>query len=284
MVAGSQGDDTLTAAYAGKSAECGFTVKARPSSGGSGSTTAPAEVTVSSVPNGKVTVTPERVSKGGTVTLTATPDAGYKLADILVKDANGSKLTITENADGTYSYVQPAGKVTVTATFVKVEGQFPFADVPENNWARDGIAYAYEHGLFTGISETTFAPDVDMTREQVWMVLARMSGQTPASMGEARAWALENSISDGNDPIGAVSREQFVTLLWRTAGEPVAAQDMSGYTDFGSVAGYAKEAMRWAVENGVINGTSPATLSPAVYATRAQIAVILARYSQSKEE
>ena len=176
----------------------------------------------------------------------------------------------------------PAGKVTVEATFKEIVTETtwvnPFTDVSENDWFYDGVASVNEKGLFNGTGADAFSPKAPMTRQQMWMVLARMSGKAPANMEEAQAWATENSVSDGSNPKSAVTRAQFVTLLWRTAGSPAATKDMSGYTDFPSMADYAKEAMRWAVETGIVSGTSTTTLSPQNTATRAQIAVILTRY------
>lgn len=196
------------------------------------------------------------------------------------------------HADGSKTYgattVQDgkaAARVTDLSTFtVRLASDMPaaaFADLRAEDWSFGGIEYAVEKGLFAGTSATTFAPTSPMTRQQMWMVLARLSGQTPADMDAAKAWAVSNSISDGSNPTAAVTRQQFVTLLWRTVGSPAASKDLNAYSDASAVADYAKTAFAWAVGTGAVSGTSATTLSPNGTATRAQIAVILSRYGQS---
>ena len=78
-----------------------------------------------------------------------------------------------------------------------------FDDVPEDHWARDAIAWAYENGYVSGTSAAAFSPGASISRQQVWMILARLSGGAPADMAAARAWAVESGISDGTAPGGA---------------------------------------------------------------------------------
>lgn len=130
-----------------------------------------------------------------------------------------------------------------------------------------------------GTSADTFSPNGLVTRQQVWMILARMNGYTPDSMAAARDWAMSTGVSDGSNPDDPVTRQQLVTLLWRAAGEP--SGDLSvleKYPDAGSVSAYAKEAMAWAIECGIINGTTQGTLNPMGNADRAQMAAILYRW------
>ena len=87
---------------------------------------------------------------------------------------------------------------------------------------------------------------------------------------------MESGISNGSDPGAAISRQQLVTMLYRYAGSPAAEQELN-YPDAGQVADYAADAMRWAVENGIITGTSDGTLDPYGPATRAQMAAIVMR-------
>lgn len=114
------------------------------------------------------------------------------------------------------------------------------------------------------------------------MILARLSGKSPANMAEARTWAMDNGISDGTNPGAAVTRQQLVALLYRFAELRNYANgqraDLSAYPDAGSVAGYAVEPLQWSVANGIVGGTSAGTLNPAGTATRAQFAVILYRF------
>ncbi|MGI5953792.1 S-layer homology domain-containing protein [Dysosmobacter sp.] len=110
--------------------------------------------------------------------------------------------------------------------------------------------------------------------------MARLEGVQPQSMAEAQTWAVSAGLSDGSAPEAEVTRQQLVTYLWRLAGSPDTSFALDPYTDAARIAPYAAEAMAWAVEQGLMNGTSAQTLSPGNVVTRAQTAVILARYSE----
>lgn len=158
----------------------------------------------------------------------------------------------------------------------------PFTDVSGSYWAYEEIAWAYEKGLMTGKTGTLFQPEGTMTRQQVWMILARLSGANPADMAQAKAWARQNGVSDGSDPGAAVTRQQLVTLLYRYAemmGYSVEGKaDLSGFPDVAGISGYAMAPMAWAVGNNVVSGSGEGYLNPAVTASRAQFAVILWRF------
>ena len=162
---------------------------------------------------------------------------------------------------------------------------WPFTDVDESHWARTEIAWAYENGYMNGISATTFSPSGTVSRQQVWMILARMAGANPANMAEAKAWSVANGISDGSNPGGAVTRQQLVALLYRFAAQygydTTAKADLSGYPDAASLASYATDAMAWSVANGIIGGTTQGTLNPTGTANRGQFAAILWRFYQT---
>lgn len=137
----------------------------------------------------------------------------------------------------------------------------------------------------SGTSATAFNPGGTVSRQQVWMILARMAGENPANMAEAKAWAVANGISDGTNPGGAVTRQQLAALLYRYAvlsGYDVSVGESTNilsYTDASSVAEYAIPAMQWACGAGILNGTGDgSTLSPQGSATRAQLAVMLYRW------
>ena len=177
----------------------------------------------------------------------------------------------------------PARAVTVTAEFVR-EGvwELPFTDVPESAWYADGVAYVYENGLMNGTSATTFSPNSSVNRAMVWTVLARMAGKTTDG-GEtwyalAQQWAISAGVSDGSNPMGTITREQLVTMLWRYLGSPKANGDLSAYQDADTISSYAREAMAWGVETGLISGVGENTLNPTGGATRAQLATMLMRF------
>jgi len=219
---------------------------------------------------------------GGAITMTFPVNTTWNGKEVVVKH---------DHADGSVTYGRATvknGKASAAATdlsafTVCLATDLPaaaFTDLKVEDWSFGGIEYAVEKGLFNGTSAATFAPGSPMTRQQMWMVLARLSGQTPAAMADAKNWAVTGGISDGSNPTAPVTRQQFVALLWRAVGSPKANKNLSAYSDAASVAVYARDAFAWAAENGVVSGTSATTLSPNGTATRAQIAVMLSRYGQ----
>lgn len=167
-----------------------------------------------------------------------------------------------------------------------------FTDVPSTHWAHDSIEYVVEKDLFSGTSATTFSPEGTMTRAMLWMVLARMDDvNTNASSGEAwyqpgLDWAVENGISDGTNPNNSITREQFASMLYRfaeNAGEDITTDtsELNKFIDTINISSYALEPLAWAVENGIVSGTSSDTISPAGDATRAQVATMLMRYDMT---
>ena len=228
----------------------------------------------------KVTVNPGRADKGDTVTITAIPDAGYVVDEVTV---NGVTNGVKYLGDNKYSFTMPGSAAKIAVTFVKDGAQtgFPFTDVSESFWARTEIQWAYENGYVNGSTAATFNPNGTITRQQVWMILARIAGENPADMAAAKAWAVANGVSDGSNPGGAVTRQQLVTILYRFAGQngydTSARADLGSYPDVAAVASYATDAMAWAVAEGILSGTTAGTLNPAGTASRAQFAVILYR-------
>lgn len=167
-----------------------------------------------------------------------------------------------------------------------------FTDVPSTHWAHDAIEYVVDKDLFAGTSATTFSPEGTMTRAMLWVVLARMDGvDTSKTNGGAwyqagLDWAVKNGISDGTNPNNNITREQFASMLYRyaeNAGEDITADtsELNKFIDTINIASYALEPLAWAVENGIVSGTSSDTISPAGNATRAQVATMLMRYDQT---
>ena len=156
-----------------------------------------------------------------------------------------------------------------------------FYDVKEETWYAQAVRFTAANGLFAGIEEHVFAPDIPMTRAMIVTILARLEGVDTSGdpwYEAGRQWAMEQGISDGTNMDASLTREQLATMLWRYAGSPAVSADMSGYTDAGTVSSYAQQAMAWCVEQGIIGGTTATTLSPQAEATRAQVATILMRF------
>lgn len=156
------------------------------------------------------------------------------------------------------------------------------------HWAEDPITFVSSRALFAGTSSNTFSPDVRMTRGMSVTVLARFAGVNTdggaAWYSKGAAWAKDNGLFDGTRLNDQITREELVAIMYRyamlqgKAESPAAGLD--GYTDADLVSSWAVDAMSWAVDAGLIAGTSPTTLDPWGYATRAQAAAIFKRYSE----
>ncbi len=269
------------------------------SSGGSISTPTTYAVNVNAATNGAVAADKKTASKGTTVTVTASPSKGYVVDAVKVVDKDGKDVAVTEK-DGKYVFTMPGSAVTVTGSF-KAETPapvaLPFTDVKSGNWFYDAVKYAYEQGLMTGTSATTFAPNGTMNRAMIVTVLYRLEN-SPAVTGaskftdvpagqwysDAVAWAAANKIVNGYDettfgPMNAVTREQMAAILFRYEQvkglENVTPEEnLNRFPDQNKISAYAIPALQWAVGQKIINGNADGTLDPTGTATRAQVAQI----------
>lgn len=256
-------------------------------------------VNVNAATNGAVAADKKTASKGTTVTVTASPSKGYVVDAVKVVDKDGKDVAVTEK-DGKYVFTMPASAVTVTGSF-KAETPapvaLPFTDVKSGNWFYDAVKYAYEQGLMTGTSATTFAPNGTMNRAMIVTVLYRLE-KSPAVTGaskftdvpagqwysDAVAWAAANKIVNGYDettfgPMNAVTREQMAAILFRYEQvkglENVTLEEnLNRFPDQNKISAYAIPALQWAVGQKIINGNADGTLDPTGTATRAQVAQI----------
>ena len=288
--------DTYTAA----STSCTVSVT-RKSSGSSSSSSGSSgsyAVSAPSTKNGDVTVSPKNASKGDRVTVTVTPDKGYELDKLTVKDASGNKLKLTDKGNGKYTFTMPGSKVTVSAEFVEEQAASIFADVPADAYYAKAVEWAVKKGITNGKANGLFGSNDPCTRGQIVTFLWRAAGSPPPKgtakvpaaelpgsyCYDAVAWALENGITNGlaDGTFGVnntCTRGQSVTFLYRAMG--TAPTTVNGFTDVAAGDFYA-EAVAWAVENGVTNGTSASTFSPNAGCTRAQIVTFLFRTYQGK--
>lgn len=273
------------------------------SGGGGGSSTPRYAVTVpNKTENGSLSVTPKNAKKGSDVTITATPDKGYEVDDIVAKDAKGNKLTLKDNGDGTYTFTMPASKVTVTAAFAekKAEPIAPeklFADVSAEEYYYEAVKWASENGVTGGIGENLFGANLPCTRAQIVTFLWRAAGSpepkgmsgfvdvsADAYYAKAVAWAVEEGIVSGTSattfsPDAVCTRAQSVAFLYRAFGEKV--NKAAGFSDVSADAYYA-DAVAWAVENGVASGIGGGLFAPDQDCARGQIVAFLYRAYQNK--
>ena len=294
---------TFTASYAGDDnhnnakATCKVSVTHRSSGSSSGSsTTTSNSVSASTASNGKVSLDKSTAKKGDTVTVTVTPDAGYRLDKLTVTDKNGNVLKLTDKGDGKYSFTMPDGKVEVTAVFAKEVETSPFGDVSTDAYYYKAVKWAQEKGITDGISSNLFGPKQPCTRSQIVTFLWRAAGSpepkgTAAGMtdvvpgsyyAKAVAWAVENGITTGTaegtfSPDATCTRAQAVTFLARA--QKATATGKTAFSDVPADS-YFADAVAWAQANGVTTGTSETTFSPDNDCTRAQIVTFLYRANQ----
>lgn len=246
------------------------------------------DISLNPTTDGKITISTPKAVEGATVTITVTPDKDKELKSLEVIDENGNRLPLTDLGNGKFSFVMPAGKVTVKSEFGKANAYVnPYMDVQTNDWYFGAVQYVTENGLMNGTGNG-FEPNLATSRAMIWTILARMSNVNTASGGEwyavAQQWAKANGVSDGTMPNGTITREQLAAMLYRYAVSkgmvkaPVTA-NLSIFADASSVSTYANEAMQWAVATGLINGMD-GKLNPQGSATRAQVATMLMRFAE----
>lgn len=158
-----------------------------------------------------------------------------------------------------------------------------FKDVPQNSWFAGAVQYVTSSSLMNGTSTTAFSPSATMSRGMLMTVLARYDGESTEGgtvwYEKGMNWAKSKGISDGSAPNRNITREQLAAMLYRYAGEPDGAADLSAYTDAGSVSAYAEKAVQWCVKNGILTGKTSSTLAPKATATRAECAAMLQRFA-----
>ena len=178
----------------------------------------------------------------------------------------------------------------------------PFTDVKSNDWYYQSVQYAYDNGLFSGVSHDSFAPGDSMDRSMLVTVLHSLDGKPAAGKGgftdvadgawyaNAVAWAAEHGIVSGVSdsafaPNGAITREQLAVMLYRYAqykGYDVSkTADLSGYADQGSISDWAAQAVQWACGSGLMTGRSANSLAPAGTLTRAEAATMLKAFCEN---
>ena len=245
-----------------------------------------------STANGTVTVSPADAAKGSRVTITATPASGYVLDKLMVTDASGNLLGLTNQGGGKFTFTMPGSAVTVQAAFGKESGGV-FADVPNSAYYADAVKWAVAQGITNGKGSGLFGSNNACTRAQIVTFLWRAAGSPAPKMAfnpfsdvspdayyyQAVLWAVENGITGGMgngrfSPDGTCTRGQSVTFLYRAAGAP--AVSGSSFQDV-PASSYCADAIAWAVKNGITQGNGAGAFSPNGGCTRAQIVTFLYR-------
>lgn len=272
-----------------------YTFKYTHSSGGSSSGKTTYKVTTSAVNNGGVNASPSNAEKGATITLTLSPDKGYKLDKLTVTDGSGKSVSTVKKSDTVYTFTMPASAVTVGVSYAKADetpSKTTFNDVSANDWFASAVDYVTGKGMMNGTAANTFSPKANTTRGMLMTVLARHAGEdtTGGSVWYEKGmnWAKANGVSDGTNPQVNITREQLAAMLYRYAQnkkyDVSGAKSLDGYTDAQSVSSYAVPALQWANAAGVVTGKSGSKLDPKGYATRAEVAAMLMRFCENVEK
>lgn len=281
----------------------------QPSTGGSVGLTP----IVTETEHGSVSLSPSRPSVGQTVTITPQPDEGYTVAAVTVTDASGQALTVTKNHDGTWSYEQPRGQVTIAVIFrlasdasdCPQDDSCPLAgysDLQMHTWYHDCVHYCLENGLMVGTAQGVFSPDAALTRAQAVVILWRNEGSPlveqpldfddvadDAWYADAVRWAVAADVMSGygNGRFGAddpMTREQMASMFHRFAlqkGEAVsdgAAVDLNRFSDADTISSWALDVVQWACDTGLLRGFEDGRLDPTGSTTRVQYSAMIMRF------
>ena len=263
-------------------------------SGGGGSSVSSYRVTLEPAVHGTVASNRTHASDGSLVTLTAAPDSGYLLDALTVTDSKGGQLKLTDKGGGKYAFTMPSRPVTVKATFAPVQAPWssPYSDVPEDAWYAEAVRFVTEQNLMGGYTDSLFGPNDNLSRAQLAQILFNREGRPVVNYllqygdvpegawyAEAIRWAASQGIVSGYGgglfgPDDPLTREQLAVMLWRYAGSPAPSNLRLDFSDADQAGGYALDALRWAVDQGVVSGSGGA-LDPVGPATRAQAAQML---------
>lgn len=295
IVAGSNTTVKVTGESSPYTYEFTYTKPSSGSSGGSSSGKTTYKVTTSAVNNGGVNASPSNAEKGATITITLSPDKGYKLDKLTVTDGSGKSVSTVKKSDTVYTFTMPASAVKVGVSYVKATetpSETRFNDVSANDWFASAVDYVTGKGMMNGTAANTFSPKANTTRGMLMTVLARHAGEdtTGGSVWYEKGmnWAKANSVSDGTNPQVNITREQLAAMLYRYAQnkkyDVSGAKSLDGYTDAQSVSSYAVPALQWANAAGVVTGKSGSKLDPKGYATRAEVAAMLMRFCENVEK
>ena len=271
---------------------------------GGGSTPTYAVTIPSNTANGSVSVSPKNAAQGTLVTITVSPDDGYVLDQLTVTNTAGEVVPLSQKGENQYTFTMPSGKVSVAATFVQASDVtgLPFIDVKESDWFYEAVQFAFESGMMNGTGGSSFQPNAMLSRSMIATILWRLEGSpdgnpvrfTDVSDGqwytEGVNWAAANDLVNGygNSTFGPkddITREQMAAILYRYAqfkGYDCTVQgNLSRFADGGQTSDWARDAVVWAVDKGLLTGKGGGLLDPKGTATRVEVATILMRFVEN---
>lgn len=255
--------------------------------------------------HGTVTLDPKTTAYvGDRITISADPDDGYRVHEVVVVDKNGNAVPVsfisgTPGYVESWSFTMPACDVKIVVYFI-LNGSSYYTDVRTDDWHYEAVTFVTDRGYFFGMTEDLFAPNLEMNRAMFVTVLGRISRvdvtkytttkftdvDTAQYYAPYVAWAEENGIILGRDektfdPLANITREEMAAIMYRYCkflGEDMTIQNpqfMDRYVDAKDISDWAKESVEWAVGVGLIKGMSPYTIDPQGLATRAQVAQVI---------
>lgn len=222
------------------------------------------------------------------------PHDGYEVRDVLVNGVSQGPVQQLLHLKST-----DVVEVIFAAVQQPSTGSTNFSDVPANQWYAPAVSYVTQRGLFSGVSETQFAPSQSMTRGMLVSVLYRFNGtshtgsspfadvSSDAWYGNAVSWAYANNLVSGVSdtsfaPNTPITREQAAVMLARYLKFSGVALE-NGTPDFqdtASISGYAKESVGAMQKAGLLSGDNEGNFRPDAQITRAEIASIFMRLCQ----
>ncbi len=271
---------------------------------GSGGGAPSYSILVKKTEHGAVEADKSYARAGETVILTVKPEEGYALQSLAVSDATGDRISLTTISGPKYSFVMPQSNMTVTAVFADAAAgdsgtdcpSLAFTDLNTESWYHEAVDYVLKEKLMNGVGNSLFLPDGTLSRAMLTQILYNRAGRperagaspfTDVIQGrwytDAVIWANQKGVIGGYGsgqfgPDDPITREQLALMLWRYTGNPAASGKELNFTDADEAGTYARGALRWAVEKGILNGTGDGRLDPRGPATRAQVAAMLMRY------
>jgi len=261
------------------------------------------KVTTETTADGETTVVID-LSKDKETEVTIPASNAGDITSVTVTDKDGKETLITD-----FEITDDGVKISVSGDCTAVinkAAKKEFADVHSvDHWAIADVDYVITKGLMSGVSETHFAPNDNLTRAMLATVLYRLDGEPStnksipfadvdmgAYYGNAVSWAKQNGIVSGVTansfaPDTNITREQIATIMFRYAQykgmNTVTLEENLHFTDANEISEYAVSAMNWAVGTGLIKGKSATTINPKDNATRAEIAAILQRFIEANK-
>ncbi|MDO4549156.1 MAG: S-layer homology domain-containing protein, partial [Clostridia bacterium] len=238
--------------------------------------------------------------QGSPVTINAGTRSNYTFAG-WTTESDG--VAFADEGSATTSFTMPENDVTVTAKWTYNGGGYipgsitqdsddddgaddgepinPFGDINTSDWFYDEVMYVYNKGLMLGVGDDKFDPYGTVSRAMVWMTLARLAGADIENSEPwylaAREWAIENNISDGENPDAPITREQLAVMLFRFSGEAAGASQLE-FDDIDDISDWAWDGLCWATAQEIVNGKDGDLLDPSGNANRAEWAAMLMRF------